>query len=105
MPASNADAINRLRSARADALAAALDAVPAADTKIALDLDARSRLAGSADVPARVVAAVGPEGGFGANDWRLLDAAGFRRDRPRPARAACGDRGDRRLRGRAGAVG
>jgi len=62
-----------------DALAAALDAVPAADTKIALDLDARSRLAGSADVPARVVAAVGPEGGFGANDWRLLDAAGFRR--------------------------
>ena len=38
-----------------------------------------SRLAGSADVPASVITAVGPEGGFGANDWRRLDAAGFRR--------------------------
>lgn len=63
----------------ADALAAALDALPAADARIALDLEALSRLSGSADVPTIVITAVGPEGGFGTNDWRRLDAAGFRR--------------------------
>jgi 16S rRNA (uracil1498-N3)-methyltransferase len=59
-------------------LAEALDTV-AADARLALDLDARARLADVA-VPARQVAvAVGPEGGFGASDWRHLDAARFAR--------------------------
>ena len=64
----------------ADSLAASLEALPAADARIALDLDARERFAGDSPVrPARLIAAVGPEGGFGASDWRRLDAAGFRR--------------------------
>ncbi len=63
----------------ADALATALDALPEADARIALDLEAVGRLTGGAEVPASVITAVGPEGGFGANDWRRLDAAGFRR--------------------------
>lgn len=63
----------------ADALVAALDALPAGDKRLALDLDAPTRLAAVADAPVRVTAAVGPEGGFGTNDWRRLDAAGFRR--------------------------
>jgi 16S rRNA (uracil1498-N3)-methyltransferase len=63
----------------ADSLAASLVALPAADAKVALDLEARERLAAAADNPASVIAAVGPEGGFGASDWRRLDGAGFRR--------------------------
>jgi 16S rRNA (uracil1498-N3)-methyltransferase len=60
-------------------LAAALTALPAADAKLALDLDSSSPLASLAPRPTRVVAAVGPEGGFGPSDWRQLDAAGFAR--------------------------
>jgi 16S rRNA (uracil1498-N3)-methyltransferase len=62
----------------ADALEA-LDALAAADTRFALDLEARARLADVDVPPRRVAAAVGPEGGFGANDWRRLDAARFAR--------------------------
>ena len=57
----------------------ALEALTAADTRLALDLDSRMRLA-DVTAPARHVAvAVGPEGGFGAGDWRRLDAARFAR--------------------------
>jgi 16S rRNA (uracil1498-N3)-methyltransferase len=63
----------------ADLLAPALAALPATDVKLALDLEAHERLAAAAHVPAAAILAVGPEGGFGANDWRRLDAAGFRR--------------------------
>ena len=69
-------------------LAEALETV-AADARLALDLDARARFA-DAGAPARQVAvAVGPEGGFGASDWRRLDAARFARVRlgPRVLRA------------------
>jgi 16S rRNA (uracil1498-N3)-methyltransferase len=59
-------------------LAEALEALTAADTRLALDLDARARLADVA-APARIAVAVGPEGGFGAGDWRRLDAARFAR--------------------------
>jgi len=62
-----------------DPLAACLDALPAAELRIVLDLSASERLAAMGGRPNRLVAAVGPEGGFGANDWRRLDAAGFRR--------------------------
>jgi 16S rRNA (uracil1498-N3)-methyltransferase len=62
-----------------DALAAALDALPADGLKIALDLDALERLGGDLGNPARIAAAIGPEGGLGAADWRRLDASGFRR--------------------------
>lgn len=57
----------------------ALETLAAADTRLALDPDASVRLA-AASAPARHLAvAVGPEGGFGANDWRRLDAAHFAR--------------------------
>jgi 16S rRNA (uracil1498-N3)-methyltransferase len=59
-------------------LAEALDTL-IADARFALDLDARARLA-DVGAPARQIAvAIGPEGGFGANDWRRLDAARFAR--------------------------
>jgi 16S rRNA (uracil1498-N3)-methyltransferase len=63
----------------AESLAAALDALPSADARIAFDLDARDRFGAAADAPTRLVTAVGPEGGFGAGDWERLDGAGFRR--------------------------
>jgi 16S rRNA (uracil1498-N3)-methyltransferase len=63
----------------ADALAASLEALAAVDLRVALDLESRERLGDAADRPASVIAAVGPEGGFGSNDWRRLDGAGFRR--------------------------
>jgi 16S rRNA (uracil1498-N3)-methyltransferase len=56
----------------------ALDAV-AAEARLALDPDARARLADVAAPARQVAVAVGPEGGFGASDWRRLDAAGFAR--------------------------
>jgi 16S rRNA (uracil1498-N3)-methyltransferase len=60
------------------ALPEALEPLTSADKRLALDLDSRARLGDAA--PARHLAvAVGPEGGFGANDWRRLDAAGFAR--------------------------
>ena len=51
--------------------------MPVADAKLALDPDNSSGLGGIAPQPTRVVAAVGPEGGFGAADWRQLDAVKF----------------------------
>jgi 16S rRNA (uracil1498-N3)-methyltransferase len=65
----------------ADALAAALAGLPDAGARVALDLESRVNLADAASAPARLVAAVGPEGGFGSNDWRQLDAAHFARAR------------------------
>lgn len=60
-------------------LAEALDALAAADARVALDLDARARLAEVGARARQITVAVGPEGGFGASDWRRLDAAGFAR--------------------------
>ena len=60
-------------------LTEALETLAAADTRLALDPDARRRLA-DVSAPVQLVAvAVGPEGGFGASDWRRLDAARFAR--------------------------
>src|SRR5215468_8601607 len=41
--------------------------------------DARARLAEVSAPAQRLVVAIGPEGGFGASDWRRLDAARFAR--------------------------
>jgi 16S rRNA (uracil1498-N3)-methyltransferase len=62
-----------------DELARWLDLLADGDARLALDPDSTVRLAGAADGPRRVAAAVGPEGGFGAGDWRRLDAARFTR--------------------------
>jgi len=59
-------------------LAESFDALHA-DTRVALDVDARARLHDLAAAARQVAIAVGPEGGFGASDWRRLDAAGFAR--------------------------
>jgi len=59
-------------------LAEALEALAVADTRLALDPDARARLA-DVNAPPQVAVAVGPEGGFGASDWRRLEAARFAR--------------------------
>jgi 16S rRNA (uracil1498-N3)-methyltransferase len=59
-------------------LAEALDTV-AADVRLALDPDARARLVDVAAPARQVAVAVGPEGGFGASDWRRLDAVRFAR--------------------------
>jgi 16S rRNA (uracil1498-N3)-methyltransferase len=66
-----------------DSLGAALERLPAASTRVALDPDSARTLEGVA-APPSVVMAVGPEGGFGATDWRHLDAAGFARTRLGP---------------------
>lgn len=50
-----------------------------AETRIALDPGAATRLAALTPRPTSAVIAIGPEGGFGTNDWRLLDKAGFGR--------------------------
>jgi 16S rRNA (uracil1498-N3)-methyltransferase len=60
-------------------LAAALDDLAGVDTRLALDPDAPARLAEVTAPALDVAVAVGPEGGFGANDWRRLDAARFAR--------------------------
>src|SRR5882672_4597780 len=60
------------------------DALPAATRRLALDLDAAAALARVGPRPAALAVAVGPEGGFGAEDWRRLDAAGFERVGLRP---------------------
>jgi 16S rRNA (uracil1498-N3)-methyltransferase len=60
------------------ALARCLETLPANGARFALDPEAQRRLACSAQ-PDRVVAAVGPEGGFAIDDWRRLDVAGFER--------------------------
>ena len=59
-------------------LARCLDGL-ADGARLALDPESTARLAAAAESPRRVVAAVGPEGGFGASDWRRLDAARFAR--------------------------
>ena len=59
-------------------LAAAIEALPPA-TRLALDPAAKIALAAQPPPTPRLVLAVGPEGGFGAADWRRLDAAGFTR--------------------------
>ena len=55
-----------------------LESLPIEGERFALDPQAQGKLA-RAVKPDRVVAAVGPEGGFAADDWRLLDRAGFER--------------------------
>lgn len=55
--------------------ASALD-VP---VRLALDPAADTRFESVTPQPTSVVLAIGPEGGFGTNDWRLLDKAEFRR--------------------------
>jgi 16S rRNA (uracil1498-N3)-methyltransferase len=60
-------------------LVASLEQLDAAATKLALDPDAATAFADQAAPPGRLVVAVGPEGGFGAADWRRLDTAAFKR--------------------------
>jgi len=61
-------------------LAAAVEALPAAPTmRLALEPSAERNLVEEAAPSSGVTVAVGPEGGFGAADWRRLDAAGFAR--------------------------
>lgn len=60
-------------------LAEALAALPAAAARFALDPAADRALDEQAPPTAGLVIAIGPEGGFGASDWRRLDAAGFLR--------------------------
>jgi 16S rRNA (uracil1498-N3)-methyltransferase len=70
-------------------LAAALDALPAGPERLALEPATPRTLAGHANLKSGLIVAVGPEGGFGATDWRRLDAAQFARVRlgPRVLRA------------------
>ncbi|HET8699309.1 MAG TPA: 16S rRNA (uracil(1498)-N(3))-methyltransferase [Gammaproteobacteria bacterium] len=60
-------------------LRAGCEALPAATLKLALDLEAAAPLARVQLDNAPLALAVGPEGGFSAEDWRRLDAAGFAR--------------------------
>ena len=60
-------------------LAAALEALPAAPQRFALEPSTAQTLIGGAIPKAGLIVAVGPEGGFGATDWRRLDAAQFAR--------------------------
>jgi 16S rRNA (uracil1498-N3)-methyltransferase len=57
-------------------LVAALEALPAGN-RLALDPAADNSLGEQAPPTSGLVVAVGPEGGFGAADWRSLDAARF----------------------------
>ena len=65
--------------AEPEELARCLDGLADGDARLALDPNSTARLGDAARDPRRVVAAVGPEGGFGADDWRRLDAARFAR--------------------------
>jgi len=60
-------------------LAASLAQLDPAAMKLALDPGAETAFAAVAAPTHGLIAAVGPEGGFGAADWRRLDAAGFKR--------------------------
>jgi 16S rRNA (uracil1498-N3)-methyltransferase len=60
-------------------LRACCDALPAATRRLALDLDTSAPLARVEARPGALAIAIGPEGGFGADDWRRLDTAGFER--------------------------
>src|SRR5262245_5807145 len=66
-------------------LADALAALPANAARLALEPSAQRRLGEQPAPDSGIVVAVGPEGGFGPNDWRRLDAARF-------ARASLGQR-------------
>jgi 16S rRNA (uracil1498-N3)-methyltransferase len=59
-------------------LPSAFEALPAAE-RLALDPAAKIALVAQPAPTSGLVVAVGPEGGFGAADWRRLDAAGFTR--------------------------
>jgi 16S rRNA (uracil1498-N3)-methyltransferase len=65
----------------AQQLADALAALPASPKRLALDLAAEQSLGQQAPPSSGLVVAVGPEGGFGPNDWRRFDAAQFARAR------------------------
>jgi len=58
-------------------LAAALEALPAAGDRLALEPAVSQPLCELARPKGALVVAVGPEGGFGAMDWRRLEAAQF----------------------------
>jgi 16S rRNA (uracil1498-N3)-methyltransferase len=60
-------------------LAAAIEALTAGQKRLALDPFAQRSLGEQAPPVEGLVVAVGPEGGFGAADWRRLDAAQFTR--------------------------
>ena len=60
-------------------LLAAIEALPAGPTRLALEPSAERVLGEQAPPPQGLVVAIGPEGGFGATDWRRLDAAQFTR--------------------------
>jgi 16S rRNA (uracil1498-N3)-methyltransferase len=61
-------------------LVEALEAIAAPALRVALDPTASSALPALAPTSAaQLVIAIGPEGGFGAADWRRLDGAGFTR--------------------------
>jgi 16S rRNA (uracil1498-N3)-methyltransferase len=60
-------------------LAAALEALPLAPQRLALDPFAPTSLGEQVALPHGLIVAIGPEGGFGATDWRRLDAAQFAR--------------------------
>jgi 16S rRNA (uracil1498-N3)-methyltransferase len=61
-------------------LAAAIETLREADkTRLVLDPSAGQSLPEHAAPSSGLVVAVGPEGGFGATDWRRLDAAKFAR--------------------------
>jgi 16S rRNA (uracil1498-N3)-methyltransferase len=61
------------------ALERALDALPSGGTRLVFDVGARRGLAALQPPEHGVVVAIGPEGGFAADDRRRFDAAGFRR--------------------------
>jgi 16S rRNA (uracil1498-N3)-methyltransferase len=60
-------------------LAASLEHLYGATTKLALDPTAETAFAATAAPAGGLIVAVGPEGGFGATDWRRLDGAAFKR--------------------------
>jgi 16S rRNA (uracil1498-N3)-methyltransferase len=53
------------------------DSIADANRRLALDVDTGTPLARLVPVPVALTLAVGPEGGFSAEDWRRLDRAGF----------------------------
>jgi 16S rRNA (uracil1498-N3)-methyltransferase len=58
-------------------LGVALEALPNGHDRLALDPSADRSLAQHAEPARGLLVAIGPEGGFGAMDWRRLDTAGF----------------------------
>jgi 16S rRNA (uracil1498-N3)-methyltransferase len=60
-------------------LSEAFRALPAGTARLALDPGGTAPLGAVPRPTAGLVVAIGPEGGFGPDDWRLLDDAGFTR--------------------------